>query len=227
MDFARTFQESWLLLLTGLGMTVLISVVSLIFGMALGLISCLMGLSKNTVLRSVSKFYVWLIRGTPMLVQAYIVFFGVPQLVQLIIPGWSISAMAASIITLSLNSGAYLSECFRGGIQAVDKGQVEAARSLGLSAPRTMTRIVLPQAFRVAIPSMVNQYIITIKDTSILSIIGLAEIVNKAKQYVGTTYQFFATYAFVAAFYLAVISALMAVSRRVERKLAYDAEDYR
>ena len=227
MDFVRTFQQSWPLLLTGLGMTVLISIVSIIIGMAVGLMSCLMGMSKNPIPRSVSRFYVWVIRGTPMIVQGFLVYLGLPQLVSLMIPGWKIDVVTASIITLSLNAGAYMSEIFRGGIQAVDSGQVEAARSLGLSSTRTMTRIVLPQAVRIAIPSMVNQFIITIKDTSILSVIGLAEIVNKARQYLGTTYQFFATWVFVAGFYLGVISALMAVSRWVERKLAYATEDHR
>ena len=107
-------------------------------------------------------------------------------------------------------------------IQAVNKGQKEAARSLGLSEARTLFKIVLPQAFKVALPSMVNQFIITIKDTSILSVIGLADIVNKAKIYVGKSYQFFATYIYVAIAYLIVISILMVISKYLEKRVNYE-----
>ena len=225
MDFGGTLKNAWPLLLSGLGMTVVISILSIVIGIVLGFCSCLMGTSKNIVARTISKIYVWVIRGTPMMVQAFIIYFGMPQVVQLMIPGFRIDAFTASTITLSLNAGAYLSEIFRGGIQAVDIGQIEAARSLGMSSARTMWRVVLPQALRVAIPSMVNQFIITIKDTSILSVIGLAEVVNKAKQYVGTTYQFFATYVLVAICYLIVISILMVISGKVEARLKSDIGD--
>ena len=225
MDFVRALRESWPLLLTGLRLTVLISLASIAIGLVLGFASCLMGLSRHLVPRLISKVYVWVIRGTPMLVQAFIVYFGLPQLVQLAVPGFRISAFIAGLITLSLNAGAYLSEIFRGGFLAVEPGQVEAARSLGLSSARTTWRIVIPQALRVATPSMVNQFIITIKDTSILSVIGLAEQVNRAKVYVGASYQFFATYVLVAACYLVVISILVVISRWVERRLAYDRDD--
>lgn len=104
----------------------------------------------------------------------------------------------------------------------MSRGQVEAARSLGLSHWRTMTKIVLPQAFKITLPSLVNQFIITIKDTSILSVIGLADIVNRAKVYVGKSYQFFATYILVAVYYLVVISILMLVSKYLEKKVNYE-----
>ncbi|MDR1768204.1 MAG: amino acid ABC transporter permease [Propionibacteriaceae bacterium] len=225
MDFARVWNEALPLLLQGVLTTILISILSIIFGMVLGFVSCMMGLSKNFVLKWLSRIYVWLIRGTPMLVQAFIVYLSLPQVVQLFVPSFRIDSFTAGLVTLSLNAGAYLSEIFRGGIKAVDKGQIEAARSLGLSSARTMMKITLPQALRVAIPAMVNQFIITIKDTSIISVIGLAELVNRARTYVGSTYQFFATWVLVAAFYLVVISALMWVSQRFERSMTYDAED--
>ncbi len=220
MDLARVIVEAWPLLLQGLGMTVLISVIAIVLGLIVGFVSCMMDRSSYRVLRALSKIYVWLIRGTPMMVQALIIYFGMPMLIQLVIPGFRIDVFPAALITLTLNAGAYLSEIFRGGIQAVDQGQIEAARSLGLSSARTMWRIVLPQALRIAIPSMVNQFIVTIKDTSILSVIGLAELVNKAGQYVGSTYQYFATYVLVAAAYLVILSILMVVSRRVEKRLS-------
>ena len=213
MDFSVVFEKATPILLAGIKLTIGISLLSILIGFFLGLIACLMGMSKFKVFRLISGAYVWIIRGTPMLVQAFIVFFGVPQVVQLFISG---------VITLSLNAGAYLSEIFRGGIQAVDKGQMEAARSLGLSKSRAMIRVVLPQAFKISIPSLVNQFIITIKDTSILSVIGLAEVVNKAKTYVGSTYRFFETYVYVAGLYLVVISVLMIISKMLEKRLNND-----
>ena len=223
MDFIRTINESTPLLLQGIKLTVIISLISLAIGMVIGFVSCLMGLSKNPVLKALSEIYIWIIRSTPMLVQAFIIYFGVPQLFQLLInPNFRIDAYTAGVITLSLNAGAYLSEIFRSGISAVPKGQIEAARSLGLGSARTMFKVVLPQAIKVAIPSMVNQFIITVKDTSILSVIGLAEIVNRAKVYVGKSYQFFATYILVAAYYLIVISILMLVSKYLEKKFNYE-----
>ena len=222
MHFDVVLKQATPMLLEGLKITIIISLVSLFFGMLVGLISCLFGLSKSKVLRAVSAVYVWLIRGTPMIVQAFIVYYGVPIIVQQFIPDFIISETMAAIITLSLNAGAYLSEIFRSGIQAVDIGQIEASRSLGISSGKTMTAIILPQAFKITIPSIVNQFIITVKDTSILSVISLAEICNQAKQYSADTYLFFETYILVGLCYLAVISVLMLLSKFVEKKVNYD-----
>ena len=222
MHFDIVLKQATPMLLEGLKITIIISLVSLFFGMLVGLISCLFGLSKSKVLRAVSAVYVWLIRGTPMIVQAFIVYYGVPIIVQQFSPDFIISEAMAAIITLSLNAGAYLSEIFRSGIQAVDVGQIEASRSLGISSGKTMTAIILPQAFKITIPSIVNQFIITVKDTSILSVISLAEICNQAKQYSADTYLFFETYILVGLCYLAVISVLMLLSKFVEKKVNYD-----
>ena len=157
-----------------------------------------------------------------MIVQAFIVYFGMPQVIQTFIQGFKIDSYTAGLITLSLNAGAYMAEVYRGGLMAVPKGQTEAARSLGLSRAKTMIKVILPQAFKVAIPSMVNQFIITIKDSSILSIIGLADLVNRAKVYVGSSYQFFATYSIVAVYYLVVISLLMLISQYLEKRMSYE-----
>ncbi|MBQ3265861.1 MAG: amino acid ABC transporter permease [Ruminococcus sp.] len=225
MDFGRVLQEALPMLLEGLWLTVRVSIISIIIGMVIGLLMCLMKMSKNVVLKAIANVYIWIIRGTPMLVQALIVFFGFPQLIQMTInPNFRMDAYTAGIITLSLNAGAYLAEIYRGGIMAVPKGQSEAARSLGLSQSKTMMKVVLPQAIKFSIPSLVNQFIITIKDTSILSVIGLAEVVNKAKTYVGSTYVYFATYAVVAVMYLVVISVLMIISNYIEKKLKYEAK---
>lgn len=222
MDFVKVFNDAMPILLTGLRLTIGISLLAIVVGVVVGFLSCVMGLSKNPVLRGISAVYVWIIRGTPMIVQAFFVFYAIPQLVQQITgTQFTLSPFVAGSITLSLNAGAYLSEIFRSGIQAVPKGQTEAARSLGLSAPRTMMKVVLPQAFKITIPSLVNQFIITVKDTSILSVIGLGELVNRAKQYVGSTYRFFETYIFVGILYLIVVSLLMLLSRYIEKRMRY------
>lgn len=223
MNFEKVLKEATPLLLEGIQLTIGISLLALLIGFFIGLFACLMGLSKNKIVKGISAVYVWIIRGTPMIVQAFVVYFGIPQLIQALIdPTFTLTPFAAGVITLSLNAGAYLSEIFRSGIQAVDVGQIEASRSLGLSASKTMVKVILPQALKITIPSLVNQFIITVKDTSILSVIGLAELVNKAKIYVGASYQFFATYIFVAIYYLAIISVLMILSKFVEKKFSYD-----
>ncbi|MBR5539732.1 MAG: amino acid ABC transporter permease [Clostridia bacterium] len=223
MDFTRVFQDGLPKLFEGAKLTIGIAILAILAGLVIGFVSCLMGLSKNRILKGISAVYVWIIRGTPMIVQAFFVFFAVPQLINMI-PGArvTLTPFVAGLITLSLNAGAYLSEVFRGGIQAVPVGQTEAARSLGLSSFKTMMKVVLPQAFKISLPSMVNQFIITVKDTSILSVIGLAEIVNHAKQFVGSTWRFFETYILVAVFYLVIVSALMVLSNYIEKRMSYE-----
>lgn len=222
MDFIRTIQQGTPLFMEGVLMTVKISVLAILIGMVIGFFVCLMRMSKNILLKSLAGIYIWIIRGTPMIVQAFIVYFGMPQVIQTFIQGFKIDSYTAGLITLSLNAGAYMAEVYRGGLMAVPKGQTEAARSLGLSRAKTMIKVILPQAFKVAIPSMVNQFIITIKDSSILSIIGLADLVNRAKVYVGSSYQFFATYSIVAVYYLVVISLLMLISQYLEKRMSYE-----
>ncbi len=220
MNLLGVLHEAWPMLLEGLGMTIRITVLSLIIALIVGIFVCLMNISSNVVLRGIAKFYIWLIRGTPMLVQAFYFYFALPQLIQgLTGTQFRIDIFTASLITLSMNAGAYISEIFRGSIEAVPKGQMEASRSLGLSYVKTMQKIILPQAVRICLPSLVNQFIITLKDSTILYAIGLAEIMNKAKIYVGRTMESFATYTWVAIFFLAIVTVLSLVSRYVERRM--------
>lgn len=222
MDFIRTIHQGTPLFLEGVLLTVKISIFAILIGMIIGFFTCLLRMSKSAVLKFIAGIYVWVIRGTPMIVQAFIIYFGVPQVIQTFVPSFKIDSYTAGLITLSLNAGAYMSEVYRGGLLAVPKGQTEAARSLGLSSSKTMIKVILPQAFKVAIPAMVNQVIITIKDSSILSVIGLADLVNRAKVYVGSSYQFFATYSIVAVYYLIVISILMLLSQYLEKRMSYE-----
>ena len=215
-------QASLPYLISGSLITVRIWAISIALGVVLGLVTCLMRISPFRPLRAVAWVYIWIIRGTPMLVQAMVVYFGIPQ-----VTGLRLTPFTAGIITLCLNAGAYLAEIFRSGIQAVPKGQSEAARSLGLGAGRTMAKIVLPQAFKIAIPPMVNQFIITLKDTSILTVIGLPEIMNEAQQYVMIRWEYFQTYVIAAAYYLVVTSLLMVLANYVEKKISYDRKGNR
>lgn len=218
----ETFQASLPYLLAGFEITLKSWGLAIVFGVVLGLIACMFKLSRFRVLRAISWVYIWLIRGTPMLVQALVIYFGLSQAA-----GLRLSSFAAGVVTLSLNAGAYLAEIFRSGVQAVPVGQKEAARSLGLSASRTTAKIVFPQAFKIAIPPTVNQFIITLKDTSILTVIGLPEIVNQAAQYIMIRLDYFETYICVALFYLVLISLLMVLANYVEKKISYDRKGNR
>lgn len=152
----ETFKSSLPFLLRGIEVTIKISVVSILLGIVIGLFACLLKLSKNKFCRGVAAVYIWVIRGTPMLVQALMVYFGLPQIIRPFlayitngaVTSFRFTPYVAGVVTLSLNAGAYLAEIFRGGIQAVPRGQTEAARSLGLSKAKTTFRIVLPQALR-------------------------------------------------------------------------------
>ena len=220
MDLIGVFQEAAPLLFEGLQTTLYVTSVSLVLAMVIGIFVCLMNMSKFKVLRAIAKFYIWLIRGTPMLVQAFYIYFAIPQLIQAITGGsFRIDVTTASMVTLTVNAGAYISEIFRGAIQSVDKGQMEASRSLGVPYAATMRKIILPQAVRICLPSLVNQCIITLKDSTIMYAIGLPDIMNKAKVYVGRTFESFATYTWVAIFFLVIISVLMLLSNYLEKRL--------
>ena len=155
-----------------------------------------------------------------MLVQGFYLYFAVPQLMQATIaPDFRLDIVTASILTLILNAGAYSAEIFRGAIQSVPKGQTEASRSLGVSHGKTMLKIVLPQAVRICLPSLVNQCIITLKDSTIMYALGLPEIMNLAKVYVGRTMDSFATYTWVAVIFLMITSVLMVLTSVLEKRM--------
>lgn len=209
------------LLLRAMGQTLLLALCGLFFGMLLGLFFGILSVLKNKPCNIIAKIFVDIIRGIPMIVLAFFVFFGVPYLFNNML-GFhvTLSALQAGTICLALNCGAYMAEIIRAGIQSVDIGQTEAARSLGLPYWRTMQRVVMPQAIRTMIPSIINQFIITLKDTSILSVIGFPELVNSAKNVVANTFMSFQTWAVVAVMYLIVITLLSQFARRLERRLS-------
>lgn len=206
-----------------MGQTLLLALYGLLFACIVGLIFGMMSVVKNKLCNIIARVFVDLIRGVPMIVLAYFVFFGVPYFLNNIVNvgGVTLTALQAGSICPALNCGAYMAEIIRAGIESVDIGQAEAARSLGLPYWRTMQRVVLPQAIRTMIPSIINQFIITLKDTSILSVIGFPELVNTAKNVVAQTFMSFQTWAIVGCMYLIIILTLSAVAKKIERRLQY------
>ena len=204
-----------------MGQTLLLALYGLFFACIIGMIVGIMSVLKNRACRIFSLVFVNLIRGVPMIVLAYFIYFGVPYLFNSILKvgGVTLTALQAGVICLALNCGAYMAEIIRAGIESVDFGQMEAARSLGLPYWRAMQRVVLPQAIRTMIPSIINQFIITLKDTSILSVIGFPELVNTAKNVVSKTFMSFQTWAIVGVMYLVVILLLQQSAKVVERRL--------
>ena len=214
------------LLATAMGQTLLLALYGLLFACIIGMAVGIMSVLRNRVCRAVAAVFVNLIRGVPMIVLAYFIFFGVPYLCNSILKVGTkvtLTALEAGSICLALNCGAYMAEIIRAGIQSVDIGQMEAARSLGMPYWRAMHRVVMPQAIRTMIPSIINQFIITLKDTSILSVIGFPELVNTAKNVVADTFLSFQTWGIVAIMYLIVILLLQWAAKVLERRLKYES----
>lgn len=216
------------LLAAAMGQTLLLALCGLFFACIIGLVVGLMSVVKNRACNIIATIFVDVIRGVPMIVLAFYVFFAVPMLLNNIMhlntmlginTQLTLTALQAGTICLALNCGAYMAEIIRAGIESVDKGQMEAARSLGLSYWKAMAKVVLPQAIRTMIPSIINQFIITLKDTSILSVIGFPELVNTAKNVVANTMSAFQVWSIVALMYLIVITLLSRLAKQVERRL--------
>ena len=209
------------MLLTALGRTILLALLGLFFACFIGLAFGLLGVVKNRACNIISQIFVDIVRGVPMIVLAFFVYFGIPYLFNTIIGGFSVTltALQAGTVCLALICGAYMAEIIRAGIESVDVGQMEAARSLGLSYGMAMRKVVLPQAIRTMIPTFINQFIITLKDTSILSVIGFPELVNTAKNVQANTFMAFQTWAIVGIMYLIVITILSRSAKVLERRL--------
>ncbi len=206
------------LLLEGMKLTIIIAVVGLFFGFFLGAAAGLARTSKNKILSGIATIYVEAIRGTPILVQALYLYFGVNQ-VLIYALGWKIESVPAGILAIAINSGAYISEIVRGAIQSIEKGQVEAGRSLGLSSFKTFYYIVWPQAFKRMIPSLGNQFIISLKDTSLFAFIAVGELVRQGQIAIAVTFAAFEIYTVIAALYLLMTLPISIVLRHIERRL--------
>ena len=237
MDFIKNvvdiISNSHKELLDGLRLTLIITFFSLIFstliGIGIGYLRSLTTKQKsfyNVVIRIfqfLAKEYIDIIRGTPLIVQAFFFYLAlVPLAINPLIKTFFPSGMGpevAGVIIISLNAGAYMAEIFRGGIQAIDKGQMEAARSLGLPYKHAMRKVVLPQAVKNMIPAILNQFIISLKDTSLLTIIGVPELTGNGKTISAANYKYFETYLIIGVMYYVIIKVLSFVFSKIEEKL--------
>jgi glutamine transport system permease protein len=202
------------ILLKGLQITVYIFLIAIILGFLIGLVIALLRLSPIKILQWIAKVYVDAIRGTPFIVQLFFIYFGLNSL-DLI----SLNNTTAGIITVAINAGAYFSEIIRAGIQSIDKGQTEAARSIGFTGAQTMRYVVLPQAFRRMLPTITNQSIISLKDTSLLSVIGIADLTQQGQIQASATFEAFNIWLAVGIIYFLVIYLLTLLANFVERRI--------
>ncbi|WP_407856313.1 amino acid ABC transporter substrate-binding protein/permease [Enterococcus hailinensis] len=201
-------------LLEGLWKTIVLALVSFALALVVGVIFGLFRVSPSRPLRLLAGIYIDIIRGIPMMVLAFFIFFGLPGITGIKIPDF-----AAGIITLTLNASAYIAEIVRGGINAVPVGQMEASRSLGLPYNRTMQKIILPQAVKIMIPSFINQFVISLKDTTIISAIGVVELLQTGKIIVARTTQSSYVYLIIAIMYLILITILTKLANRLDKKV--------
>jgi len=200
-------------LLKGAPYTLMISFGGLLVGFALGILFGLLSLNRRWYLRWPATAYIEVFRGTPILVQVLFIFYGLPDLI-----GAPIDPITAAIAAIAFNSGAYISEVVRGGVQSIAKGQREAGLSLGLSRTQTFWTIIWPQAFRRMIPPLGNQAIVSIKDTSLFSVIGVGELVRQGQVYIANTFTAFEVYFVVAIMYLIITLSLSFLLRLIERR---------
>ncbi|MED4754404.1 amino acid ABC transporter permease [Brevibacillus choshinensis] len=216
METVSLIADAAPLLMKGLENTVKVAFLSLLFATILGLSFGLLRVSKRPILQMIAKVYVSIIRGTPLYVQVIFFYFGLFPLVF----GRATDAVSAGIFVLSLNAGAYLVEIFRAGIESIDKGQMEAGRAIGFSHGQTMTYIIMPQAIKRMIPAIVNQFIISIKDTSLLATIGIAELTFSAQTIYAVNFKAFEFLGAVGIMYWMLINVLTRFSHWLERRLA-------
>lgn len=215
MNTITLFKDSLPSLLNGLTMTMEITVISLVLATILGLTFGLMAISTSKAAKAFARVYVDLIRGTPLIVQAFFIYFGLPSALH-----FKMRAFTAGVIAVGINAGAYMVEIFRAGVMAVDKGQMEASRSLGLSYGKSIQKIILPQAVRKMIPAFMNQVIISLKDTSLLSVIGIRELTQSGEIIIASSYRSLETWGIIALFYFVIIMILASISRQIEKRLS-------
>ena len=202
------------LLIAGAGITVEITAMSVFLGLIIG---CMVGIARLCnikPIRYIANVYVDFIRGTPLLVQIFLVYFALPGII-----GSRVDPFVAAISACSINSGAYIAEIFRAGIQSIDKGQMEAGRSLGMSWAQTMRYIIMPQAFKRIIPPLGNEFIVLLKETAVVGYIGLSDLTYAANTVGGNTYEYLYPLLLAAAIYLIMVMFFSYLVGRLERRL--------
>ena len=222
---ASILARYWKRLLKGVGYTLLVSLISTIIGLIIGILIGIyrtMQLPKNKFLRVLKKIgdwifaaYIEVFRGTPMMVQAMVIFWGFA----LLNGGTTLNPIFAGFIIVSINTGAYMAEIVRGGIISIDKGQFEGAAAIGMTHFQTMTNVVMPQVLRNILPSVANEFVVNVKDTSVLNIIGFTELFFQAKSIAAINFNLFATYLLVAAIYFVLTFTITRVLRLIEKKM--------
>ena len=210
MEWLSLAQEALPVLIEGAGLTVFFAVVSMVLGLILGFAVALLRIARVPVLAQVAAFYVSAMRGTPLLVQIFVIYYGLPSV------GIEFEPVTAGVLALTLNVAAYLSESLRGAIAGVDKGQWDAAQSLGLTWWQSMRHIIAPQAVRLAVPSLANSLISLIKDTSLVSVITVSELMMATKDMIAQTFQPLPLYLMAAAIYWVLSALFERVQKRVE-----------
>ncbi len=213
MELFDLLREAAPVMLTGAGYTLVFALASMVGGLLLGFPTAVMRMSDWAVVRWPAALYVSAIRGTPLLVQIFVIYYGLPSI------GIEFTPVTAGVLALSLNAGAYLSESLRGAINSISVGQWRASYSLGLGHWQTLYHVVLPQALRVAVPSMSNTLISLIKDTSLVSVITMTELMLATKEVIATTFRPLPLYMAAAAVYWCLSLLFEAVQRRAERHL--------
>ncbi len=213
MDLSIMLENFWPVLQQGLLMTIPMTLISFALALVIAVIVAMIRFAKVPVLEQIARFYIWLIRGTPLLVQLLIAFYGLPSI------GVKVAAFPTAIAVFAINEGAYCSETMRAALEAVPMGQMEAGYCVGMNYMQIMWHIVLPQAMRTAVPSLMNSMISMVKDTSLASNITVTEMLFKAKRIAGKTYKFMAMYILVAIIYLIFCTVLTWVQKGVEKKL--------
>ena len=202
------------MLFRGLKITLLIAIIGIIFGSILGSITGFALQSHNKVAKFIANIYIWIIRGTPIIVQALYIYYVLPKLI-----GIDFSSNVAGIMVITFNSGAFIAEIVRGSLESIDPGQREAGLSLGLTPSQTLWHLIVPPAFRSMLPALFNQFIISVKDTALLSVIVVNEITKQISNYTSTTFKTIEGYTTGALFYLVIISILILLQKQVERKI--------
>lgn len=212
MDF-QLIMDSIPILLQGAWITVTVTIISMALGLILGMIAALAKLSKLKIVSWLANQYIDIVRGTPLLVQLFLIYYGLPQI------GITIDPFPSAVLGLGINTGAYVAEVIRSGIQAVDKGQREAAFALGMTPVQTMRLIILPQAFKIIIPPLGNQFILLIKDSSLVSTITLVELTRTAQRIISTTYKPIELYLLAALMYYIISLLATKLLNRLEKKV--------
>lgn len=194
--------------------TIELTILSIIFGTILGLILALMKISSNSFLYKTAGFYIYVVRGTPLLLQLFAIYYGGPSV------GINLTPFVAAVLGMSLNSAAYVAEIIRGGIQSIDKGQLEAARTLGMTYGQAMRRIILPQAYRRLIPPMGNEFVALLKDSSLVSSIAMTDLMRGAQQMYSASFKPVEVFIMAGIFYLVLTSVFTLVFGKMERRLS-------